>query len=102
MSAHRSGEVAHRHPSNADALFDRSHATSLDSARDDRIKEAQIGGYVEREAVVCDPAADTDADRGDLSRADPNTGQSGATIRVEAEFSERVDHRLLEVSQVSG
>src|SRR5258708_35035236 len=52
--------------------------------------------------MICDPAADTDSYRRDLLLADPDSGQPCATVRVEAEFVERVDHRVLETAQILG
>src|ERR1700688_398280 len=52
--------------------------------------------------MICDPAPDTDSYRRDLLLGDPDSGQAGATIRDEAEFAERVDHRVLEISQILG
>src|SRR5271154_265972 len=84
VTAHRRAELGHgyRLGAGADALVDRRHAASFDFAGDDGIEVAQIGGYVERETVIGDPAPDTDADRGNLARADPDAGQSGAAAGV--------------------
>src|ERR1700683_300136 len=81
--AHHGGELVNRHC--ALRLFaDGSHAASLDSARHDRIEVAEVGGYVQREAVPCDPTAKADADRRNLARAAPHASPRLAARRVDA------------------
>src|ERR1700689_5553243 len=97
--AHHGGELAQRYWS-LRLFADGSHAASLDSARRDRIEVAEVGGYVQREAVPRDPAAKTDADRRNLARADPDAGHRVAASRVDAEFCERIDHRGFESAEI--
>src|SRR5277367_1911839 len=97
--AHHGGELAHRHGA-LSHFADGSHAASVDSARHDRIEVAEVGGYVEREAVPSDPAAKADADRRNLARADPHTGHRVAASRVDAELCERIDHRRFETAEI--
>src|SRR5260370_16431196 len=52
--------------------------------------------------MISHPAPDTDSYRRDLSIADPDSGQAGATVSVEGEFAERFDHRVLETAQIAG
>src|SRR6266852_4661667 len=71
--AHRRAELAdgNRLAAVIDALGNRRHPASLNSARHDRIEEAQIGGYIERETMIRDPAPDTDSNRRDVARPNP-------------------------------
>src|SRR5260370_23084888 len=52
--------------------------------------------------MISHPASDSDSYRRDFSIADPDSGQAGATVRVEAELAERFDHRVLETAQIAG
>src|ERR1700722_7933489 len=99
--AHHAGELAHRHRA-LRHFGHRRHAASLDPARHDRIEVAEIGGYVQREAVPRRPAPDTDANRRDLAGADPHAGHPVAAPGVDSESCERVDHRALETPKILG
>src|SRR5262249_40014812 len=53
-----------------------------------------------REPMPGHPAADADADRGDLSLLDPDAGQTSDPPGTHPDGRERIDHHLLEGSYV--
>src|SRR5205823_13038205 len=65
-----------------------------------RREAATVVGDVQREAVPGHPAAERDADRGDLALADPHAGQPRAPPRRDAESGERRDEDTLEHVEV--
>src|SRR5215469_4789468 len=99
--AHHAGELTYRYCATGHLAHGR-HAAAVDPARDDRIEVAEIGRYVQREAVPGSPAADADADRSDLARADPYASHRIAARRFDTELGERVDHRSFQIAQILG
>ncbi len=70
--------------------------------QDDLLEVAQVGGDVERKAVLRHAAgAELDANRGDLCAADPHAGQPCGAVGHNAIASQRDDDRLLQHPQVA-
>ena len=74
----------------AELARERAHLDVREPARDDRGEVRRIERDVEREAVEADPAAQPDADRGELARAAgggrEDAGAAGQRSRRDAEF----------------
>src|ERR1700722_7792483 len=60
----------------------------------------QISGDVQREAVRSYPAADVDADGGDLTIAHPYSGKFGNALRFDSVIGERLNNRLPDAANV--
>ena len=71
-----------------------------DAAWNDVLKIRKIGVEVQREPVGRDPAADVNADGGDLAAVHPNAGQAGNALGSDGEIGERIDEDLFEGSDV--
>ena len=82
-------------------LLDRRHRHIRDSAGSDRVEGREIAPHVQREAMHCDPMADTDADGGDLAFADPDPRQAGTRPRFDLEGSEQRDQERFNPTQIA-
>src|SRR5207249_10460125 len=74
----------------------RRHLHTGDATGRDRSEAAHVQGDVQRKAVPGHPAAERDADRGDLALADPHAAEPRALPRGDAEIGERRDEDALE------
>ncbi len=65
---------------------------------------AQVGGHVERKTVTRNPAADSNADGGDLPllslRPHPHSGQAFHAYTLDAELSKREDQHFFQIAHV--
>src|SRR5688572_8853059 len=67
----------------------------------DQIEIGEVSRHVQREPVARNPSRDAHADRPELVRADPDTGQAGHACRGNAEISGGPNHDFLEVANIS-
>src|SRR5258708_38559210 len=73
------------------------------ATRDNAVEVVEVGREVERESMAHDRAVQLDPDGGHLLAARPRAGQPGLTrLGVDAELTQVVDQRLLELLQVFG
>src|SRR5437867_11464149 len=68
-------------------------------ARMDEIKERQIRGHVEGEAMIAHPAPHRDADGGDLLARDPDAGAPRDGLPRKPPLPKGLDQTLLDVAQ---
>src|SRR6267142_4342773 len=87
-------------------FFERGGFAVGDAAGNDQVEVAEVGGDVEGEAVGGDPAADVDADGGelffrDIARGlDPDAGFAGNAVGGDTEFGGGADHGFFERADV--
>src|SRR5439155_19735843 len=84
----------------AQLASDRSHDDAVYTAGNYEIEVREIGRDVESEAMPGDPIASVNANRRDLLLACPHSGKRGVALTGDAVIRERVDQRLLDLSQV--
>src|SRR5260370_41410390 len=71
------------------------------ATRDNAVEIVEVGREVERESMAHDRAVQLDPDGGHLLAARPHAGQPGLTrLGVDADLTQVVDQRLLELLQV--
>jgi len=87
-------------------LFERGGFAVGDTAGNDEVEVAQIGGNIVGEAVRSDPAADVDTDSSELffgnsaRRLDPDAGFAWDAMGGDAEIGGSADHRFFESADV--
>src|SRR5579884_3852915 len=82
------------------ALLQHGRDGLCETARHDVLEIPQVGGMVQSEAVRGDPAADVDANGGDFSAVDPDSGSAFEAVRMNVELCEGVDERLFDGANI--
>src|SRR5260370_25160610 len=90
----------HIYPFAGDRLNRRRAQVDM-ATRDNAVEVVEVGREVERESMAHDRAVQLDSYGGHLLAARPHAGQPGPTrLGVDAELTQVVDQRLLELLQV--
>src|SRR3990172_10011571 len=72
-----------------------------EAAWNDALEVTQIRIHVERQAVISDAPAHSDADGGDFSIVNPDAGERRPACSFETEVFERANGRHLQISKIA-
>ena len=80
---------------------ERRHTPVRHAARHDQVEIVEVGRHVEREPVARHPPGDSDADRGQLAVAHPDTRQPRHAPGFDAVVGRHPDQHFLEIAHVA-
>ena len=80
---------------------DRSHAFICYPARDNHLKESQIGVYIERKSMACYPSRNSHSNRRDLFIANPDAGKPLDAPALNPIIRNRANQYFFEVAHIT-
>ena len=88
------------HRQSGDPIRQTSNRQILEATGCDQAEARKLAVDVQRQAVLCDPAAAADADRPDLAVFQPETCHLWQALCLEPQSRQPIDHNLLQLTQI--